>query len=187
MIAEFSQVVGLLSAFTTGKKIDEILELAEFLEWLTEHNHTELRQKIEANHATTVSIKAILNKGLNDVHTKLDHISEQLAILATRSEGIEDLALAYARVSLSEQALEILKLMEENETLFFLLSQELGQKQQRLVLSPGPNYLCKETRFFQDDLRLMEELGLLLKEFDSKGNPMYYYTRAASKLVGSLA
>lgn len=187
MVAEFATIVGLLSAFSSGRTGNKQIELSEFLVWLAEHNHEDIKQSIEANQATTVGIKAILNRGLVDVHEKLDAISERLAILASRSDGVEALALAYVQESISDQAIEILKLMEENNSEYFLLSNAISAKQQRLVLSPGPNYLCNETRFFQDDLQLMVGLGLLVVRHNSRGDPVYYYTRAASKLVRSIA
>lgn len=76
--------------------------------------------------------------------------------------------------------------MDENKTEFFLLSQEIGANDQALILAPGPNYSCKESRFLKDDLELLLSLGLLHKDYNSNGNPMYYFTRAASKLVGSM-
>ena len=186
MIAEFATIVGLLSAFSSGRTGQKHVELSEFLAWLVAHNHDDVKQSIETNQATTLSIKSILSKGLDDVHEKLDAISERLAILASTSDGIESLAIAYAKESISDQALEILKLMEKNESEYFLLSSELSATQQRLVLASGPNYLCQETRFFQDDLRLMVDLGLLVGRHNSRGDPMYYYTRAASALVRSI-
>jgi hypothetical protein len=186
MVAEFATIVGLLSAFSSGRSGHQQLELSEFLAWLSEHNHEDIKSSIESNQATTVSIKALLNKGLVDVHEKLDDISERLAMLSSRTNGVEDLAAAFARESISDQALEILTLMEENHSEYFLLSNELGAKQKRLILSPGPNYLCKETRFFQDDLELMLSLGLLVQRYNPKGEPVFYYTRAASRLIDSL-
>lgn len=186
MIAEFATIVGLLSSFSSGRQSDKLLDIAEFLQWLTEHNHSEVRELIEQNQATSISIKALLNNGVDDITKKLIGISEQIAVLASRSEGIEQLAAAFAKESISDQAIELLKLMEENQTEFFLLSQEIGGGAQRLVLAPGPNYLCKESRFFKDDLKLMLSLGLLVQDYNSNGNPMYYFTRAASKLVASL-
>ena len=185
MIAEFATIVGLLSSFSSGRQSDKLLNIAEFLQWLTEHNHSEVRELIEQNQTTSISIKALLNNGVDDISKKLNGISEQIAVLASRSEGIEQLATVFAKELISEQAIEILTLMEENQAEFFLLSQEMSSAQ-RLVLSPGPNYLCKESRFFKDDLRLMLNLGLLVQEYNNSGNPMYYFTRAASKLVASL-
>jgi len=186
MIAEFAQIVGLLAAFTAGRQSDELANTTEFLKYLTEHGHEHLRQSIEQNQNTTISIKALLNYRLDDVNEKLNSISDRLAILLSRSEGIEDLAVSYATSALSNQAIEILTTMEENETEWFLLSKEIGNKDQRLVLAPGPNYNCKETRFFRDDLALMVSLNLLVQDYNSKGEPMYYFTRAASQLVNSI-
>jgi len=186
MIAEFAQIVGLLSAYASGKQSSEILDVAKFLQWLTEHNHEEIRNIVEQNQTTAISIKALLNNGVDEINQKLDGISNQIAILASRSEGIEELALAFAKESISSQAIEILILMDKNETEFFLLSREMGVKDQALILAPGPNYTCKESRFLQDDLELLQNLGLLHQDYNSNGNPMYYFTRAASKLVGSM-
>jgi hypothetical protein len=41
---------------------------------------------------------------------------------------MEDLAVSYATNTLSDQAIEILTLMEKNETEWFLLSNEIGLK-----------------------------------------------------------
>lgn len=185
MIAEFATIVGLLSSFSSGRQSDKLLNIAEFLQWLTEHNHSEVRELIEQNQTTSISIKALLNNSVDEITKKLSGISEQIAVLASRSEGIDQLAAAFAKESISEQAIEILTLMEENQTEFFLLSQGFSSAQ-RLVLSPGPNYVCKESRFFKDDLKLMLSLGLLVQDHNSKGDPMYCFTRAASKLVASL-
>jgi hypothetical protein len=186
MIAEFAQIVGLLSSFASGRQSDQALNIAEFLEWLTAHNHAELRAKIEQNQTTTISIKALLNSGLSELHGKLDYISSQLVLLSGRTSGIEGLASAYSNDSLSDQALEILKLMHKNQTQFFLLSNAIGERNKRLILAPGPNYECKETHFLKDDLDLMVNLGLLRLGYNKSGEPLYYFTRPAAKLVESL-
>tara|TARA_R110000787_G_scaffold74331_1_gene165239 strand:- start:1519 stop:2082 length:564 start_codon:yes stop_codon:yes gene_type:complete len=186
MIAEFAQIVGLLSSFASGRQSDQALNILEFLEWLTVHNHSELRAKIEQNQTTAISIKALLNEGLNEVHGKLDYISSQLVLLSGRTRGIENLAMAYSSVSLSDQAIEILKLMHESKTQFFLLSNATSERDKRLVLAPGPNYVCKETQFLKDDLDLMVNLGLLRLGYNKSGESMYYFTRPAAKLVESL-
>lgn len=88
--------------------------------------------------------------------------------------------------SISDQAMDILRSMEEYGTEYFLLSRELGAKQQRLVFSSGPNYLCSETRFFRDNLETLVSLGLLREDFNRAGQSMYFFTRAASNIVKSL-
>jgi len=182
MIAEFAQIVGLLAAFSSERHTAAGADVMEFLVWLSEHNHSDLRRLIEGNQATTISIKAMLYRGIEDIGEKLDAISNQLAVLATRSHGVEGLAAGFARVLVSDQAWKILTLMEESGTEFFLVSNELGGAI-RLVLSSGPNYVAEESRFLHDDLELMVTLGLLKLDHNSRGDPLYRYTRAASKLV----
>ncbi len=142
MIAEFAQIIGLLSAFSSGRQSDEILSIVEFTEWLAKHNHEEIRKIVEQNQSTSISIKALLNSGVNSINQKLDGISEQIAIIASHSEGVEELAASFAKETLSNQAIEILTLMDESQAEFFLLSRSLEVKDQTLVLAPGPNYTC---------------------------------------------
>ncbi|WP_419614269.1 hypothetical protein [Thiolapillus sp.] len=186
MIAEFAQIVGLVSAFVSGREASKALDMAEFLQWLSENNHQDIKRIVEQNHTTTTSIKALLNHDLEDIKTRLEEVSNQIAALSGCSDDLGDLAKEFATKLLSDQAIEILDLMDKNQTEFFLLSQEVGSDK-RLILVPGPNYLCKERHFLQDDLELMLSLGLLRKDYNSNNQPMYYFTRAASNLVKTLS
>jgi len=181
MIAEFAQIVGLMAAFASGREADETAQMTEFLEWLSQHNHEDLRKLVEQNQVTTVSIKAMLSGGFEEVNANLDNISRQLATLASRSDGIEALAESFATSLISEQAYRILSLMEENQSEFFLISKAMGTAP-RLVLSPGPNYVADEPRFLHDDLDLLVSLGLLQLDYNQRGEPVYRYTRSASRL-----
>jgi hypothetical protein len=186
VIAEFAQIVGLLSAFTSGRKTDEILSIAEFLQWLTEHNHEEIKCIVEQNQTTVTSIKALLNDDIKEIKNTLEGISKQVAVLSVGSDGLGQLAKEFATEMLSNQAIEILRLMDRNQTEFFLLSRAIGRKEQQLLLVPGVNYTCSESRFLKDDLEVMTALGLLIEDHNSKGEPMYYFTRSASDLVNSM-
>lgn len=181
MIAEFAQIVGLLAAFSSGKNVDETADIAEFLEWLTQHNHSDLRKLIEQNQSTSISIKVMLTLGFEDINVKLNNISNQLATLASRSYGIEELAQSFTETLISEQAYKILSLMEGNKSEYFLISKAMNAPTQ-LLLAPGPNYVAEEPRFLHDDLEALERLGLLQLDYNSSGEPLYRYTRTASKL-----
>lgn len=67
-------IVGLLSAFATGRDIKKGNELSEFIAWLTEHNHNQVVKEIQQNQATSVFIKAFLNREIPEIHTKLDAV-----------------------------------------------------------------------------------------------------------------
>lgn len=185
MIAEFAQIVGLLAAFNSGRRTKRVAELSEFLTWLVDHDHEDIKNAIESNHATTISIKAFMNLGFQEVSEKLDYISGQTAMLSSLLEGADHLARAYVPNNLSNQAIELLALMDEHEAEYFLESREIGAGPLRLVLSRGPNFICPETRFFRDDVEILLWLGLLRLDYNPKGEPMYYITRAASQLVKS--
>lgn len=183
LIAEFAQIVGLLAAFASGRESQKTAELVEFLDWLTAHGHDNIKDLIEANHTTTVSVKAFMNLGFQEVNSKLDYISEQAAVLSSRLDGAGALASTYIRNELSMQAMDLLASMEESGAEFFLISRELGQADLSLILSKGPNFRCSESRFFKDDLETMLSLGLLREDYNSKGDPMYFFTRSASALI----
>ena len=44
MIAEFAQIVGLVSAFVSGREASKALDMAEFLQWLSENNHQDIKR-----------------------------------------------------------------------------------------------------------------------------------------------
>lgn len=181
MIAEFAQIVGLLAAFSTGRQTSKIADIQEFLDWLSEHNLSELRDKIEQSQSTITSIKALLNQNFEDISRKLDAISSQLATLVNRTSGVEELAKPFATEALSNQAYELLFLMNENKTQFMLVMKSFGSNP-RLSLSPGPDYEVTEPQFLEDDLSNLVSLGLLLHEITDQGNDRYRFTRSASKL-----
>lgn len=181
MIAEFAQIVGLLAAFASGRDAKKSITVPEFLTWLTEHGHEDIKRSIESNHATTISVKAFMNQGFSEVNEKLDYISAQTAMLSSRLDGAAELASVYFQEGLSQQVMDILTRMEKHHAEYFIISRTLGGMS--LVLSHGPNYQCSEQRFFQDDLDTMLALGLLRLDYNSSGNPVYYSTRAASRLI----
>ena len=187
MVTEFATIVGLLSAFTSGRTGSQQLNYSEFIAWLTEHNHEEVIEMIEANQSTITGIQTVLDKGLTDIRETLVDISKRLALLATRSEGVRALAIASADELISEQSIEILTLMDHHQTEFFVVSKGCDNQRTALIMSQGDNYVCTESQFIEDDLDMMIKLGLLVVRHNSSGEKLYHYTRAASKLISSIA
>ncbi len=187
MVGEFATIVGLMSAFQSGRKIDESVGSEEFMDWLSQHNHQDIRALIEQNQKTTVGVKAILNLGMENINTKLNTISEQLVSMSSRTEGLGDLADAFPISRLSDQALDIVKAMEHQKAENFIISRTLGPGPVRLVFSHGPNYMCEENRFLEDDLELLGKLELIRISYNPSGNEVYNATRESSLLVKSLS
>lgn len=186
MYLELAQIVGLLASFTASRESGDLVNNVEFLTYLTKHGHDGLRESIEQNCNVTISIKALLNDGLDNISEQLNGISDQIASLLSHSEGMKDLAVSYPTTVLPNQVIEILTLMENDNIEYFTISPVIGTKRIDLILNSESNYTCKEKRFFIDDLDLMKNLNLLVEDYNSNGDIKYCFTRAASQLVNSI-
>lgn len=85
-IEQYTAIVGLLSAFTSGRDASKALSLAEFNAWLSEHSHSELITAIEQNAGVAIFIKAYLNRELPQIQTKLDALTSMIEVLVERSD-----------------------------------------------------------------------------------------------------
>ncbi|CZT30250.1 hypothetical protein [Pseudomonas cerasi] len=86
LIDPYTTIVGLVSAFASGREASQALSVAEFNSWLAEHNHQELAKVIDHNLGVAVFIKAYLNRELPQVQTKLDALTAMVEVLVERSE-----------------------------------------------------------------------------------------------------
>lgn len=85
-IEQYTAIVGLLSAFTSGRDASKALSLAEFNVWLSEHSHSELITAIEQNAGVAIFIKACLNRELPLIQTKLNALTSMIEVLVERSD-----------------------------------------------------------------------------------------------------
>lgn len=83
LIESYALIVGLLSAYSSGRDLSKAIELAEFNKWLIEHNHQDVIDSIEHNLATSVFIKAYLNRELPQIQFKLDSIEGMVRSLVS--------------------------------------------------------------------------------------------------------
>lgn len=184
-VSAFATIVGLLATFKNERKIKSDNEYKEFIEWLNEHQHREIIDLLELNTNTTISIKALLNQDREMLLGKLESIDQMLASISSQIDGFGDLAQSLKPgFELSEQALSILRQIEEAQASAFLVMKVMGgQIMMLLIDGNGSQIEYNEPRFLEDDYETMVSLGLLLQDFNSKGEPVYRITRQASKLV----
>ncbi|MBF6650416.1 hypothetical protein [Methylobacter sp. BlB1] len=94
MIAEYTAayatIVGLLSAYATGRDVQKGLEIDEFIEWLIEHNHQKIVEEIQRNQATSIFVKAFLNREIPEIQLKLDSILALVQSLIERQSENSD-------------------------------------------------------------------------------------------------
>jgi|SRR5690554_2181525 len=184
-VSAFATIVGLLANFKNERKSQSDDEYRDFVDWLSEHRHKEMIDLLESNTKTTISVKALLNQNREQLLEKLESIDQFLAVISSQIAGIGDLAHSLKPgVELSDQAISILRQIEEAEASAFLVMKVLrGQIMMMLLDGGGGQIEYSEPRFLEDDFETMVSLGLLLQDFNGKGQPVYRVTRQASKLV----
>lgn len=177
-------VVGLLGQFKSSKDAAQGKDFNEFMAWLIESGHQELKSLIEANHTTTIGIKAVLNQQNADLAEILSRIDSVIASFASTLSGFSDISAGLKPESLlSNQALSILQQFESSGA-----SKAVEQKfYSGAVLHPldgqSGSFELSDQRFLEDDLRGLLRIGLLELTQNSKGDRVFHYTRAASALI----
>ena len=184
MIAEsFAIIVGLLGQYRSEKGSQTQLEFNDFMAWLTNANHIEIKELLELNVNATIYIKALLNQDHIIFKEKLDKIDAAITAFASTIDGFDVLANAVnPDKTLSDQAVNILEQFEAvGATKVIELKMMSGPEY--LFLETSENLEISEPRFVEDDLRTLLEYGLLRHDYNSKGDNLYLFTRAASRLV----
>lgn len=185
MLAEsFATIVGLLGQYRSEKGAQARLEFNDFMEWLAKANHTEIKDLLELNTQATIHIKALLNQDHKIFKEKLDKIDAAITAFASAIEGFDMLArVVNPDASLSAQAVNILEQFQASGATKVLEIKMMGGTiYQFLEVNGGLE--ISEQRFVEDDLNTLVEYGLLRHDYNSKGDNIYIFTRAASRLVG---
>jgi hypothetical protein len=184
MIAEsFAAIVGLLVQYRSEKGNQDQLEFNDFMVWLTNANHTKIKELLELNVNATIYIKAILNQDHKIFKEKLDKIDAAITAFASTIDGFDVLANAInPDATLSAQAVNILEQFEEAGAIR-VLELKMMEGTEYIFLETSGNLVISEPRFVDDDLKTLLEYGLLRHDYNSKGQNLYIYTRAASRLV----
>lgn len=87
MIDNFAQIVGLLSAFSSGREAKKTLDVVEFQQWLFKHNHEDVIQRLDSDAKTAIFVKAYLNQQVPEIQSKLDQIIDLVKAMAYSVSG----------------------------------------------------------------------------------------------------
>jgi hypothetical protein len=90
----FATIVSLISQFRGEAELTSRHEYEDFLCWLSENQHDEIKSILESNTRTTISIKALLHEEHKYIKEKLERLNEGILDLAKNIEGLADLAAA---------------------------------------------------------------------------------------------
>lgn len=183
----FASVVGLLGQFQASRGTKGQADFNEFLQWLVDSNHSEVKSLIESNTKTTIGIKALLNQNHDILMQKLDAMDSALSAFGSLLPGFSDISngLYPQGGQLSKQAKEILSQFQSSGASKVLeLRTHSGVNLLYLDGASGAMEIS-DARFLEDDLKTMVELGLLRHDVNKSNQNLYIFTRAASDLVES--
>lgn len=182
-----ASIIGLIGQFKSGRDSAKSQDFDEFMQWLAESNHAELKSLIEANHGTTISIKAILHQSQEALSESLSRIDNALAAITTALAGFGELSKSIRPDSgLSEQAVWILRQMEEKQASKVLLHQRHSGALLLPLDGTGGSITIPEPRFLEDDMNALTSARLLIPGRNSSGKPIWTFTREAAAFVASL-
>ncbi|MBM4031936.1 MAG: hypothetical protein FJ291_09140 [Planctomycetes bacterium] len=181
----FATIVGLLCNFKQERRAQQDLSSRDFLEWLAEHRHQELKQLIEGTSGLVSHLDAMLRQNADVLLARLKSLDDVLAGLATRIEGLEGLTrFLKPNAGLSEQAISILRqFARSGSSEFDVLRSSSGRF---LCLISGGKIQYTEPCFLDDDLNALVEMGLLRLRYGSNGIPFYGITRDAVRFVEAI-
>ncbi|ATG88401.1 hypothetical protein [Methylomonas koyamae] len=87
MVEQFATIVGLVSAFSSGRGAKQALDIAEFQAWLFEHNHGDIVKFLNSDTKVTIFVKAYLNQQIPEIQSKLDTIINLVQVMVGNSEA----------------------------------------------------------------------------------------------------
>jgi ABC-type transporter Mla subunit MlaD len=187
LTTSFATIVGLICNYKQQQQDQKAASSQDFLQWLDEHRHEELKNLILQTHGLESQVAYLLRRDHKLIMQQLSEIDKILATLLSRVEGFSEIVhILRPNFELSDQALHILRRLVNSQADEFGKN-HLGSGGVELVLvSSDPEIEVREPRFLDDDLRTLVDLQLLLPRVGSRGTKFFRVTRNAARLVGAL-
>ncbi len=181
----FATIVSLLGAYTSEERAIADDKYQDFMQWLLEQNHAEIKNLLELNTQATIGIKALLHQNREQLFQKLGTIDEILSRIASRVEGFSQITSALRpNAEISEQAVSALRQLIESGGSVFIKTRPMGKGPSFLITDgKGGEIKYEEEQFIEDDLNTLIGLGFLNQDNHNKDYPKYVITRAAAKFL----
>lgn len=174
----YATVISLIGNFRTERQNNESVDYQDFLLWLVEHQHQDVKQAIEANHRTAISVKSILNQKADLILEKIKGIDAIIAGISMRVHELAPLAESlYSEKLLSDDALSIIAELDRSGSSYFFVVRSIGA-QPYINFQQGGGLKTSDPRFLEDDLETLINLGFLTPRHGGR-ELVYHITRAA--------
>lgn len=181
-----AQIVSLMADYSGEKNSRDALSFQEFTEWLATHGHADLMRAIERNQAMTVSVKAALAEGRDELLEKLRILDEKITAITAGLGPLDAIAkAAYPHAVLSAQGRSLLMAFERCEAESAIEIRELSGSALLFVAQGAKddaNFVPDEPRFFDDDLAQLLGLGLLSLSYNKSGGRVLRPTRLGAQI-----
>lgn len=179
----FATMVSLLADYVAHRGATEGKSFDEFMAWLSEQRHDEIKALLEQNTSATIGIKAILRENQREILDRLQSLDRSMATFAAGYDAYRGLAqAAHPTSALSAQAISLLEQFHDSGASKILAIHQDGTKSLPIVDGPGELQVT-DPRFLDDDLSTLVELGLLGLDHNVKGDPLYSFRRSAARFV----
>jgi hypothetical protein len=185
----FATTISLLADFVAHRGAKQGKSFEEFMAWLSEQRHDEIKSLLELNTTATIGIKALLGETQREILDRLRSLDESFATLAAGVEPYRGLAQAIHPTSvLSDQAVSVLQQFHDSGA-SKILEVEYQEGTKTLLIVDGPTsgeLSVSDPRFLEDDLTTLVELGLLGQSHNDRGDRLLSFRRSAARFVENL-
>ena len=184
----FATIVSLLADFVSHRGANQSKSFDEFMAWLSEQRHDDIKSLLELNTSTTIGIKALLGESQKEVLERLQSLDKSMATFAAGFDAYRGLAeAAHPTSALSAQAISLLKQFHDSGASKVMEGKCVSGTALHVVDGPNNGSLqFTDPRFLNDDLTTLVELGLLDLEYNGSGQRIFVFKRAAARFVDSL-
>ena len=184
----FATIVSLLADFVAHRGSNESKSYDEFMAWLSEQRHDEIKSLLELNTSTTIGIKALLGESQKEILERLQSLDRSMATFAAGFDAYRGIAeAAHPASALSAQAISLLQQFHDSGASKVLESKYFSGTALHIVDGPSNGSLeYTDPRFLNDDLTTLVELGLLDLELNSRGERLFVFKRSAAGFVQAL-
>jgi hypothetical protein len=179
----FASIIGLIRVYKAETQEPDGRDFNRYIDWLRRQEHNQLADLISGNTDLSRSVRDLIEDQHREVMAKLASLDKILASVARHIDTFQPLADAFRGSQLSDQAVSVLRQLNEASESEFMEIKYCGGTDYEMGTSGAIQ--VSEPRFISDDLLTLCELGLLRLEQNGQGDRNFVITRAGAAVGGA--
>lgn len=177
----FASIIGLIRMYKAEAQEHEGQDFDHYIEWLRRQEHKQVVDLLLGNDELTRSVRDLIEDRNGEVMAKLDALDKVLAGVARHIETFGPLANVVRASQLSDQAVSVLRQLNQANSSRFL---DIARGRQYTMLDTSGTVQVSDPRFIEDDLLTLCELGLLRLSHNNSGGRIFTITREGAAVGG---